>query len=61
MDNQPRTRKESKKDPREKSHGNKYGSQKHVRQMEALREKNRGTSNTSSKSKTQQEWMDRFP
>ena len=37
MDNQPKTRKESKKDSRQKS-GGKY-SQKHIRAVEALIEK----------------------
>ena len=40
MDNQPKTRRESKKDPREKGAGKdgKY-SAKHVRMMESLKEK----------------------
>jgi hypothetical protein len=36
---QPKTRRESKKDPKEKKHGhNNLGSQKHVRAVEALKE-----------------------
>ena len=48
----PQTRKEKHKDQHKKAHGDKYGSQKHVRQMEALREK-RGNS-ALSQSKTPQ-------
>jgi hypothetical protein len=42
MDNQPKTRRESKKSAKEKAQGkNTIYSSKHVRQMEALKEKSK--------------------
>ncbi len=53
MDNTPKTRKESKKDPKEKRWGKEFGSQKHVRQVEKLLEnKTPKGGNDSSNSKT---------
>lgn len=47
MDNQPKTRKEAKKPSHEKKHGNGFGSQKHVRNAERIRENKTQNTNTS--------------
>lgn len=52
MDNNPKTRQEKRKDPKQKGRPDKLGTSKHIRAVEALRERTSGQNNNKKQTQT---------